>query len=247
MSEARANRQRKRIGIAERVTLTADPPGSYTWSVSGGGTLSSNSGTSVVFTAGDRASTSTITAQGSHSCTITFTVVEPDGVYQVKFGNTLHDDGKASAGFRGISYLEPRDVSFENIEINEGKARGIGTGSRSSETGKPHTPWPKWASVGGGSDETGSVVQGPLQTSSETGTTYWDWVSGEVDWWSPGPWANGTFRWDIPWEFRVSGGTKKPFTKLIHRSELDGLSGRMTVSKGGVRVTAMPADAEERP
>ena len=97
VTTARADRSRKRIGIAERVKLIASPAGSYTWSVSGGGTLNSTSGSTVTFTAGDRTSTSTITAsQGSCTCNIVFTIVEPNGAYQVQFGSTTHTQGTAS-------------------------------------------------------------------------------------------------------------------------------------------------------
>lgn len=241
VSTARTNRQRTRMGVAERVTLTSSPAGTYNWSVLGGGTLSSTSGNSVVFTAGDRASTSTITArQGSCSCTLTFTVVEPNGAYQVQFGNTVHTNGTASVGFRGTTYLLPKEVSFENIEINEGTCAGTGTGFWQTSTGQVHPPWPSWASVDGGSDATGSVVQGPNQT----GSTYWDYVWTNA---GTGPWTAGTFVWPIPWEFRVNGGTKKAFTTLNHREVLAGPSGRVTISKGGVSVSAMPANPTVAP
>jgi hypothetical protein len=241
VSTARADRHRTRVGIGERVTLTAAPSGTYTWSVSGGGTLSATSGNAIVFTAGDRAASGTITAtNGSCTCTITLTVVEPNGAHQVQFGATLHTNGHASAGFRGITYLEPADVSFENIEVNEGNCNGVGTGFWASSTGDVHPAWPAWATVAGGSDATGSFVQGPNQT----GPTYWDCVSTDA---GAGPWTVGTFLWPIPWEFRVNGGPKKAFTTLNHQETLAGPSGQVTMSKGGVSVTAMPADPTETP
>jgi hypothetical protein len=234
VSTARANRARLRVGVAERVTLTASPGGSYTWSVAGGGTLSSTSGNPVVFTAGDRASSSTVTAtNGSCSCSIVFAVVEPNGANQVQFGATLHDAGACSAGFRGITYLTPADVSFENIEVNEGTVNSTATGSfvTAGWHNLPHPAWPSWATVGGGSDATGSVVQGPNHDPS---CTYYDYIhSGAL----PAGCAAGTFTWPIPWEFRVNGGTKKAFTTLTHHAVANGAR-KMTISKGGVSVSA---------
>ena len=239
VSTARINRQRTRIGVGEQVTLTATPSASYTWSVVGGGTLSSTSGDSVVFTAGDRASTSTITARRNGcTCIARFTVVEPSGAHQVQHDGTLHESGTASAGFMGITYLEPRDVSFENIEVIEGECPATATGIRAGDNGKMHPRWPSRASVAGGTDATGSMVEGP----NNSGGVYWDFVFTNVG----ALRGNGTFEWNIPWLFRVNGGAEKEFTRLLHRAVYEP-SGRVTMSKGGVSVSAVPSDARNMP
>jgi len=242
VSTARANRARTRIGVAERVTLTVSPSDSVTWSVAGGGTLSSTSGASVTYTAPDRAATPTITATvGAATCTISFEVVEPNGAYQVQHGTTFHNNGTASAGFAGITYLEPRDVSFEYIEINEGNCPATATGCYSHWNNMTHPAWPAWASVGGGSNATGSVVEGP---NHDPDCTYWDYVySGDVN----SPYTAGEFTWPIPWEFRVNGGAAKQFTTLRQHAECTVTTGQVTISKGGITDSAMPADATHQP
>lgn len=241
VTTARTNRARTKIGVAEKVTLTVSPAGSYNWSVSGGGTLSSTSGSSVVFTAGDRASTSVVTAaNGPCSCTITFTVVEPSDAYQVQFDGTLHEaTGTTSGGFMGTTYLEPKDVSFENIEINEGTCPATATGIRAPSNGNIHPEWSSWATVGGGSDATGSVVQGPNHDPS---CVYFDFIFTNVG----SLRGVGTFEWRIPWRFRVNGGSDKAFTTLVHHADYDA-AGKVTMSKGGVTVSAVPSDARNMP
>lgn len=153
---------------------------------------------------------------------------------------TLHaGPGTASSGFMGITYLEPREVSFENIEINEGTCPAVTTGIRAADNGKQHPPWPSWASVGGGSDATGSVVQGPNHDPS---CVYYDFIFTNVG----SLRGAGTFRWDIPWRFRVNGGTDKAFTTLIHNAVYEA-SGKVTMSKGGVTVSSMPSDPTNMP
>jgi hypothetical protein len=243
VSVARSDRTRTKIGVGERVTLTASGSGPFNWVVGSGGKISASSGDTVVFTAGDRAGTVLVTATGSGcSCSVSFTVVEPSGAYQEKFGATVHTRGSASAGFRGITYLTPKDVSFENVEIIEGTCEGVGTGSQAKYDKQVHPAWTSgWATVGGGTDAKGSVVQGPNQT----GSTYWDFVFENEGAAPPGPGA-GTFKWVIPWKFRVSGGAEKVFTHLTHYTVYEA-GGKVTISKGGVTASAVPSDATENP
>jgi hypothetical protein len=234
---------RTRIGVCEQVSLTLQPSSlsPVTWSISGDGLLSATTGNPITFTAHDRASAPTITATyGGAACEVSFTIVEPDGAYQVQFGNTIHWQGTASAGFRGITYLTPKDVSFENLEINEGTCVGVGTGCLLNLNGQVHSPWPSWASVSTGNPATGCVVEGPNQT----GGTYWDCIYTFA---GGGPWTSGTFTWPIPWEFRKPGGSKKQFTTLTHYAEVENVTGKTTQSKGGVTVLAMPSDPTENP
>lgn len=209
------------------------PSEPVTWSVTGRGTVSPASGTQTTFTAGDRASTSTVRAARADGCTCTlvFTVVEPDGAYQVQTGSTIHNPGTCSAGFQGITYLTPRDVSFEWIEINEGVCNSTANGSFATAgwNNLRHPPWPSWAAVSGSTDATGSRVEGP-----NTGPPPFDHIfSGAL----PANCASGEFTWVIPWRFRVSGGAEKTFTQLTHHAVADGAR-RMTMSKGGVSVSA---------
>ena len=231
VSTARTNRARTRVGVGERVTLTFSL-GAASWTITGAGTLSGTSGSSVTFTAGDRNGTATITATGG-GCTasITLTVVEPSGAYQRQYGATLHNAGSCSAGFEGVTFLTPLDVSFENIEVHEGVCNSTAHGSFVT-AGWDNLAHPSWAFVpcDGGTDATGSKVLGP----NFDGTEHYDHIfSGQL----PADCAAGDFTWVIPWEFRVAGGTPKVFTHLTHFAVADGAR-KMTMSKGGVTVDA---------
>ena len=232
VSTARTNRARTRVGVGERVVLTVNPGGG-TWTITGAGTLNSKSGTSVTLTAGDRVGKASIEAKaGGCTCTIEFEVVEPSGAYQKQDGATIHHPGKCNAGFRGVTHLIPKDVSFEYIEVNEGEVDSSATGSfKDAGWDKlKHPMWSSWATVGGGSDAKGSLVEGP----NHDGGVYYDFIhSGDL----PAGCRAGEFDWNIPWLFRVSGGTEKRFTRLLHHAVADGKR-KMTISKGGVTVSA---------
>jgi len=211
--------------VAERVRLTCSPGGTVTWSVSGGGTLSSTSGTTVTYTAGSRTATPTITAQVSgQTCTIQFTVVEPSGGYMTQQGSTIHHAGFCCAGFTGNIFLEPRDVSFENIEFREGECQSTATGSFATAgwNNLTHQKSASWMTVAGGTDATGSQVNCTDNVHS-----------GDL----PANCAAGEFRWDIPWLFRVNGGVSKRFCRMLHHATADGAR-QMTMAKGGVSVSA---------
>jgi hypothetical protein len=157
--------------------------------------------------------------------------VEPDGAYQVQYGATLHQANSCSAGFEGITFLTPRDVSFENIQVHEGVCNSVAHGSFATK-GWHNLPHPSWAfvAVSGGTDASGSKVLGP----NFDGTEYYDHIfSGAL----PLNCAAGDFTWIIPWEFRVGSGAAKVFTHLTHFAVADGAR-KMTMSKAGVTVSA---------
>jgi hypothetical protein len=221
-----ANRARTRLGVGEEVVITVMPPDLVAWSVSGGGRISTSSGTATTFTAGDRASTSTVTAirfDGS-SCTMTFTVVEPSTAIIDREPGTgiCHVQGTPSAGFKGRPFVQPDDVSFENVEIREGLAVGVGTGHFRVVDGLCHAAG-AWVRVG-------RVVPGKGARLKAIDT-----VQGVIPGSGP-PFVPGIFDWPIPWEFRVAGGAAKAFTTVNHHMEVDA-AGTFTISKGGARVT----------
>jgi hypothetical protein len=118
-----ANRARLKLGIGEEVVCRIVPPTSATWSVSGGGQLSSSSGSTTTFVASKSPSTSTVNARiGSSDVTVTFTVVAPSG-----FNTTIQSSpgfgvlGDSQIGQRTIYNVEvvPTDVSFYNAEFQE--------------------------------------------------------------------------------------------------------------------------------
>jgi hypothetical protein len=219
-----ANRNRKMVGVGEKVKLTFSP-GSATWTTSAG-TLSSNSGSTVIFTAPDRAASVDIKAQGGGcSASINFQVIEPNGVHmeQVPGSGTWHAHGIPSVGFHANIYITPDTVSFQYIEISEDDCVGIVTGYfvGTSLDGIHH------AGHGAGT----WVPVGPLVVGKGSQVAGQDTIqSGHANFGTP--YTAGTFDWPIPWEFRVGGGAGKVFTTVHQRFTIDA-SGGMTASKGG--------------
>lgn len=127
-----ANRTRTKLGVGEIVTLqlTPAPPCPVVWSQSGPGTLSGTSGSLRTFTAHGAASSTTITATiGGTPLSVTFNVVEPNGVIMQRSGTgVFHINGTASAGFQATPFITPEDVSFKNIQVREGAVAGVGRG-----------------------------------------------------------------------------------------------------------------------
>ncbi len=183
-----ADRTRKKVGVGEDVELTLEPSSlsQVTWSISGNGTLSATTGNPVTFTAHDRASTPTITASyGGGSCSVTFTVVEPSGaiIEQEPGTGVWHIQGQPSCGFKGRPYIQPDDVSFENIEIREGEVNAVCTGYFTYQNGLLHSAG-SWVPVGPVTTGKGSKVDGV------------DTIQGGSD--NHTPYVDGSFTWAIP-------------------------------------------------
>jgi len=227
-----SNRNRTKLGVGERtaVTLSPAPNCTVTWSVAGGGTVSPTSGSSTTFTAGDRASSSTVTAtmEGNYKG-IAYTIVEPAGVIiEQKQGTGIwHVQGTASAGFRGQPYFTPEDVSFMNIEVTEGSVAGVGTGYYAIDNGLNHPEWGFYIAVVPGTSAHPSKMDGFDEVETGIG---------------PPPFANGTFTWSIPWLFKVGNGAAKQFAVVNHAQQAD-TAGRATISKGGFSVSRNASDA----
>ncbi|MFT3773490.1 MAG: hypothetical protein QM820_49570 [Minicystis sp.] len=140
------NRSRTKIGVGEMVTLTCST-GAATWTTTAGGTLSSTTGSSVRFTAGDAAATPTITATTSGcSCTITLDVVTPSGYTMIAIPSNAspqvrHDvQGRPDCGFKAAMFLLPVDVSFHALEVRELNDPFTATGFYAPFNGKGHRP-----------------------------------------------------------------------------------------------------------
>lgn len=230
-----ADRTRTTVGVGERVRLTYSL-GSATWTKTGG-RLSSTSGATTTFTAPSRAATVTITAKDGNACTATidFTVIEPSGVSMRRKSGTgvWHANNIPSVGMKLDIYITPDTVSFENIEIMESDCVGAVTGYFVGTTldGIHHAGHGAgtWVTVGTVRAGRGSKVDG-------TDTAQ----SGHCNFGQP--YADGTFDWPIPWNFRVNGGSEKRFATVHQRFIIDA-AGAMTVRKGGARANAALADA----
>ena len=117
------NRERTVVGVAEEVEIEINPdPGGVTWSVSGGGSLNTNAGPIVIFTASSNASTCPVTIyfQGN-SITKDFEVKEPVGVVDAFHGVCYQDIPIGEAGAKLILHaiVGPTNVSFNKVQIRE--------------------------------------------------------------------------------------------------------------------------------
>jgi hypothetical protein len=137
-----ANRARTKIGVGEEVSCTFSL-GSATWSLAGGGTLSSTSGATVTYTAGDTGGSATLTATGSGcTSTITFTIVAPSSVHMDRISAVQHTKLWPDVGMRTTPFVGPDDVSFYNIQYREVDVPMQGGGVYSCHIGASHDPHP---------------------------------------------------------------------------------------------------------
>lgn len=225
-----SDRTRKKLGVGEEVNLTLKPASlpSPSWAVTGTpgtSTLSPTSGITSKLTAGERACTPTTEATIlGEIVKINFDVVEPTGVtMEQELGTGVwHVQGKPSAGFKGRPFITPVDVSFIKIQVREGQCAGVGSGYYAYQNGVNH-PDGAWVGVITGSATNPSMVDGV------------DTIRSGSD--GPAIPALGSFDWPIPWLFRVAGGGEKQFSVVTHHHESDA-AGRVTISKGGVSVSA---------
>jgi len=224
-----ADKSRKKVGVGEKVTLTLKPTSlnSVSWTIEptlGNGTLSTTTGNPVIFTAQDRVSEPSITATyGGASDSVTFKVVEPDDqiIEQESGTGIMHIFGRPSVGFKGRAYIQPTDVSFDNIEVRERAAAAVCDGYFTYQNGEPHLDQ-EWRTVGAVVAGKGSRVE------------CMDIIQGGTD--QHTPYVYGTFTWAIPREFKVGTGAAKQF-KIVPQKKTIDATGKLTISKGGTTVS----------
>lgn len=218
------DRARTTIGVCEQVLVYFPSlPTNGVWSVSGGGTLSTNFGTSTTFTAPDVASTCTIsvtTPLTKSPIKKTFTVVPPAAVKFTLLGKE-HTKSACEAGFHAQATLLPQSVSFYNIEISEMNCTATATGCFASFNGQVH---PTWTQQGAGwlTPDQSNVLATNLVDYVDTYLAFPD-----------GP---GTISWPIPWNYRKHGATDNGhyITTLTHYSSATDTS--CTTTKNGITV-----------
>jgi len=228
-----SNRARTDLGVGESVDVTFSL-GAATWTFSPNeGMLSSTSGSTVTYTAPDRASTVIITATGGGcSCSITFHIIEPSGIRMVRQPGTQrkHTFHRASTGFIADIYFLPETVSFEHCSYVESDVDAVGTGCFQqyfANNSVGHHPNPNPISVGPPtSDTSGSKVNG------------FDRISCDADK------CDGGWTWSIPWSFQVGGGLSKEFTTVDQVIAITA-AGRATISKAGASASSEFNDPTE--
>lgn len=231
-----ADRTRTRIGVGEEVTLTVNP-GPASWSItSGGGTLSPStvSHSTVTYTAGHTGGNVTITARPAGcSCTIRFTVVEPESwtMKRKPHTNLKHKHGRPSCGFKGIVYIHPNDVNFYNIERRERDSQSTATGSYNpSHHRKWHGHYPEperagsWFSIVDHSETDGSKV-------GMVDTVYSGYPPTGATGTAP-PFHVGEYYWPITHQWRVGTSAARDFPVVRQEHEIFE-SGRCDSRKGG--------------
>jgi len=221
------NRARTRIGVGEEVRLTASAPAN--WSVSGGGTLSATSGTTVVFRAGAQADSATITATAAESSgTLRLDVLEPSFRMEVAFG-VKHTHGRPDCGFLTKMFLLPADVSFVHVDVREQNSACRADGFFARFNGNTHQPKEMTSSEP-------FVVKSPGADGKGSTPDLFDQVySGDPG----GRIFEGRVTCDITWEFRVRGGAFKAMPQQAQSHVVDA-AGNCTTSKAGATATRAP-------
>jgi len=218
-----SNTARTKLGIGERVTLSLSPapPCSVTWSKTGNGSLSATSGNSITFTAHERASTTTVTANiGGVQRSITYTVVEPASESAIKLGDQTFPAGVQGAGMDLLITVAPTDVSFAKVEVREvpGPATNI-TGYFTTHTPPAHSPNPLWITL--------------------SANNKWEDDAHFNNW--PSPWTTGGWQWNIPVRWRVVGSTSDAaLPNRLQVFSINNTAGSSTVTKLGQSATRSP-------
>lgn len=152
----------------------------------------------------------------------TINVIAPSGAYQVQNPgtNVAHNNGTCSAGFKAITYLLPKNVSFSNIEAREGTTLSTATGWLAPSNNTTH-PTGSWLPVANCALSTGCLIQAVDTVYNEYPQNY----GGTT-------WGVGDFQWNIPREWRVGTGSATQYTTLLHHFVSDS-TGKGTISKDG--------------
>ena len=224
------DRKRTKVGVGEKVDLKAPCPAD--WTIQGGGTLSVATGATTQFTAPETAAQVTITAKfhvDNSTKTVTFNVVEPNGLTMDKIVNTITQNQPSLAlGFTAKVFILPADVNFEAISVGENKVASVTTGyfDLRFPNGLEHDKNGP-VSMAGHIENKGTPING-----FDTITTGTSPPLG-----NPAKYSAGTFLWAIPWRYEL-GATTKVFTTANHRHKMtiDANTGKATLelSKTGL-------------
>ena len=220
-AEFPANRARTEVGVAEKVNIEINPdPGGVTWSVSGGGSLNTNAGYIVIFTASSNASTCPVTINFlGNSLTKNFEVKEPIGVVDAFFvpcTNCAIPLGEAGAKMKLRAVIGPTNVSFDHLECYE-----IGMDA-TNRTGYFTNGAP--SHIGNGADH-----WIPLNVANQ-----WEDTVGIREPYVAPPWQDGgSFEWPIPAQWHI--GTNGPANSMPGWNQMFELysNGTVEVTKFG--------------
>jgi len=217
-------KNRKRVGVGEKVTFTGSASGD--WTATEGQPNAQAASPTFVWVAPNRAASVTIMLKvGEREKTETMEVIEPDSIRGVKNDELAYPAGQQGAGMHLNFNLQPRNVSFANIETKEvsGPASGIsGYFANYPAANLWHNSGDTFFPIG-----RDNALSGAQDTAAFNG-----W---------PQPWSKGGFEWRIPNHFRVrgEGGDGKQYTTVTQAFSISA-DGTSKVEKAGVSVERTP-------
>jgi len=235
-----ADRARTQIGVGERVRVTYSL-GAAAWTLAGDGSLSSENGATVTYTAPNAAAEVTLTATGSGcSVSISFTIVEPSAVRMFRHLNdptrVRHTQNFPDIGFRANIFLAPANVNFHRVQFLELECPCTATGVYACHNGAGHGP---------NANGLGATthVQGSMGTHMAAVDNIYSGHCGAA-WAAP---QTGSEHFAIPWRWRV--GASGAFRRLatVHQRINADAGGRLTASKAGASVSCLATDPNSNP
>jgi Domain of unknown function (DUF4157) len=240
------------VGVGETVRLSVTNPnaGSLKWTdesplpVGVLGAIAPSG--EAVYTAGGEPGTATLVCRDGQRKEVhwhQFTILAPNGGYlrQAPGTKVRHLHGSWNVSFVGNLFLEPRKVSFHNIEFMEGPSGAQCLPSRRD-----------WKVPGQGGHKAGRWigVERALDGGDGSKCEGDDWVSsGNYVYAGPDAKPPGepvTMTWSIPWLWRMSGTGHdgRVFTTVDHVA-YDYGNDKARLTKGGVDVSAMAGDPSQ--
>ena len=228
-----ANRERTTIGVGEGVTVSANQP--VEWSIKGSLLeKEEKTATELDFIASDQAGIIRVTAKTEcEEQSIEFSVIQPTGIKFVKIKD-VHVHNLLSAGFVAQLYLQPPNVNFYRVSIQELDSPAYGgTGLFVGENGSLHGG-PEYQANGGRSELL--IAQG---YSNEHGTLMGgnDMPMSARYKYCPNNISSSELHHDIPYEWCVSGVGIMHQLVTIHQFTIIDERGITTTNKAGVSAT----------
>jgi hypothetical protein len=214
---------RTTVGAGEGVDLESATAGN--WSADGGTIYGGIKSSNPYWKAPSRAGHYTITLEvGGETVTKAFEVVEPDRIHYRKTANMAFAPGNAGAGMLLSMDLDPKHVSFANVEVKEVPHEAqsqdgyfLRPGAKAFDA--RHQPNPSWT----------AVLPGNNLLSMDRAEMEVDRLPKSEG----GKWAKGKVVWKIPHNFRVVGDTKeKHFGDVTQTLEILNADGECRVTKG---------------
>jgi hypothetical protein len=225
------DRKRLKVGVGEKVYLGAPCPAD--WTIQGGGTLSRKTGISTDLTAPETASQVTITAKlhvDNSTKTVTFDVVEPNGMTFVKTANLLNaSETLLQTGFEAKVYVTPADVNFTAISVGEESCKSERTGHYKNlyPNSFRHPEGATYALTS--HEENKGTINIAIRDTVDTGLI--------PRFGTPLKYTSGTFLWQIPCIYEL-GSTIKIFTTVDQRENLtvddENKTASLEVKKGSI-------------